>query len=226
MALVARDIEDRTYYPVEDDLGEHELQTYILELLRPLLARLLGSRGQRVHVGSDQFIYWQQYAPTECVAPDLYLLPGVPQSIAIETWKLWERDGVAPSFALEVVTGDWRKDYVNNLRKYERLGVRELVTFDPFTAGRRRTSARIPWQVFRREGDQLLLVVDTATDRVQSEVLDCWLRVVGTGDERRIRIGLGSNGDELFPTEAEAERAEKDRLAARVRELEERLGRG
>src|SRR5512133_1843539 len=103
MTSLAPDLTDRTFYPVEDDLGEHELQTYILELLRPLLARLMAERGTVAHVGSDQFIYWEKYAPTECVAPDLYVLPGVRQSIAIETWKLWEQGGVAPSFALEVV---------------------------------------------------------------------------------------------------------------------------
>lgn len=218
-------------------MGEHELQTYILELLRPLLARLFAARNVPAHVGSDQFIYWQQYAPTECVAPDLYVLPGVAQSIAIETWKLWEHAGIAPSFALEVVSGNWRKDYIGNLRKYERLGVTELITFDPFAVDTRPSSPRIPWQVFRREGKQLVLTVDTATDRVQSEVLDCWLRLVGSADERRIRVGLGSNGDDLFPTDSEAERAEKEReraekervhaenerLTARLKELEARL---
>jgi hypothetical protein len=225
MALVATDIEDRTYYPVEDDLGEHELETYILELLRPLLARLLAVRNVPAHVGSDQFIYWEQYAPTECVAPDLYVLPRVPQSIAIESWKLWERDGIAPSFALEVVTSHWRKDYIDNLRKYERLGVLELLTFDPFAEGSGVTGARVPWQLFRREGDLLSLVADTADDRIYSPALDCWLRVTGVGDSRRVRIGLGANGDELFPTDAEAERAEKERLAALVSELESRLAR-
>ena len=225
VTALAPEAEDPTFYPVEDDLGEHELKTYILELLRPLIARLLGERGVEAHVGSDQFIYWKQYAPTECVAPDLYVLPGVPQAIAIETWKLWERGGVAPSFALEVVSGNWRKDYVDNLRKYERLGVRELITFDPFAPeGRSKRSVRVPFQVFRREGEQLVLTFDGHTDRVESEDLGCFLRVVGEGDARRLRVGLGPEGDELFPTEAEAERAEKERLEARVRELERKLG--
>ena len=235
MSSTAPKIEDPTYYPVEDELGEHELQMYILELLRPLLARLMSVRGITAHVGSDQYIYWREYAPTECLAPDIYVLPGVSQSIAIETWKVWERGGIVPSFALEVVSSDWRKDYTDNLRKYERLGVKELITFDPFAGGR----LRVPWRVFRRSGELLVLAEESSGDRVASEVLECWFRVLGTGDERRLRVGLAPHGEELFPTAEEAERLAKEaerlakeaeRLAKeaaleRIRELEAELKR-
>jgi hypothetical protein len=53
MVLAARKRPDTTIYREEDDVGEHELQRYILEILRPLLARFFAARGEHAHVGSD-----------------------------------------------------------------------------------------------------------------------------------------------------------------------------
>ena len=64
----------------------------------------------RALVGGNQFIYWVQYEPTRTIAPDLYLLPGVDPELAISSWKVWET-GVVPSFALEIVSDDLKKDY-------------------------------------------------------------------------------------------------------------------
>jgi hypothetical protein len=186
---------DPTVYPVEDDLGEHELQTYMRELLRPLLARLFAERGIVAHVGSDQFIYWVQYTPTRSVAPDIYVLPGVSQDIAIGAWKVWLEGGIVPSFALEFVSRDMRKDYLDGPRRYEDLGVDELVVFDPKPSRR-----RVAWQVFRRVDGRFELAERTNADRIRSEVLGCWLRRVGVGDATRVRIGLDPLGEELFPT--------------------------
>lgn len=43
-------------YPEADDMGEHELQRLIAELLRPLLERFLAERGIVAHAGADQFV--------------------------------------------------------------------------------------------------------------------------------------------------------------------------
>lgn len=40
MGGVARSL-DAVYYPETDDMGEHELQCFIAEVLRPLIARWL-----------------------------------------------------------------------------------------------------------------------------------------------------------------------------------------
>jgi len=194
---------DPTFYPVEDDVGEHELQTYILEFLRPLLERYLASIGMRAHVGSDQFIYWREFAPTCSVSPDIYVLPGVSQDIAIESWKVWETQ-VVPSFALEIVTSDYRKDYDESPKRYAELGVQELVIFDPFP-GPQRTAL----QVFRQTPDGFQRIEKTSGDRVRSEVLGCFFRVVGDKHEVRLRVGLGTRGDELFPSLAESEQHER-----------------
>jgi hypothetical protein len=207
MVLAARRRPDPTIYREEDDVGEHELQTYILEILRPLLARFLATRGEHAHVGSDQFIYWVEHDPTQSVAPDLYVLPGVDQAIAIRTWKTFET-GIVPSFALEVVGTDPEKDYDEGPRRYAALGVRELIVFDPFPGTR-----RVRWQIYRRSARGFRSTGVAAGDRVRSRELRCFLRVVGKGMDQRLRIGTGIRGDDLFSTAEEA-------ALARVAELE------
>ncbi len=226
MGVAASQLFDPTVYRVEDDVGEHEIQTYILELLRPLVERYLKKENVHAHVGSDQFIYWIQYDPQACVAPDLYVLPGVSQDIAIDVWKVWERN-VVPSFVLEVVGRDPHKDYERAPHRYAMLGVKELVVFDPFADDERTT-----FNVYRQDSAGLRHVESTDGDRVRSHQLGCFLRVVGTGAATRLRLSVGDTGDELVPTGEEAERAAKEAERAakeaalqRIEELEAELSR-
>jgi len=147
------------------------------------------------------------------VAPDLYVLPGVDPGERVRSWKIW-LDRVVPSFALEVVSTDWQKDYAEVLERYEQLGVPEVLVVDP--DWKERADGRC-WQVFRRvgKGDKRRLVCVEATrdDRVRSKALGCWFRVVGEGHDLRVRIGVGERGEELVPTVEElmeAERAAKE----------------
>src|SRR6185437_6855223 len=109
---------DPTVYPVEEKLGEDTLQTFILELLRPLVERWLQLKGKPAFVGADQFIYYEQFNPRKVVAPDVYVLPGVRPGRRIRSWKTWET-GIVPSFALEVVASiDAEKDYREAPERY------------------------------------------------------------------------------------------------------------
>jgi Uma2 family endonuclease len=191
---------DPTHYPVLKKMGESILQTLIREVLRPGVARWFEQRGERCLVGSDQFIYWVKYTPTQSVAPDLYVLPGVAPDHPVKAWKTWEQ-GIVPSFALEVVSKDVDKDYVEGPPLYGALGVRELVIFDPeFSLGR----DRVRWQVYRRSARKRWAMEErTDADRVRSKVLGCWLRAVGHGTGTRIRLATGLHGDDLVPTPEE-----------------------
>ncbi len=197
--------EDRTVYPIEDDMGEGSLQRFISELLRVLLERWLESRGKATFVGADQYFYWEQLNSTECVAPDVYVLPGIVPGKAVGAWKVWET-GRVPSFAFEVVSQDVDKDYLKSPAKYARLGVEELVVFDPEYAV---DPARFRFQVFRKSKRGLLRVEATNADRVTSKVLGCHLRAVGLGDDCRVRIATGFKGETLFPTDVEARAEER-----------------
>jgi hypothetical protein len=202
---------DPTIYPEEERVGEDILQRWIMELLRPLLQWWLTRRGVKAFVGADQFIYWRQHDPHARLAPDIYVLPGVDPCTRVRTWKLWQ-DRVVPSFAFEVASRDWEKDYFEMPARYDELGVKELVVFDPGFGAHR---DGVQWQVFRRVGKRGLVRVEaTSADRVRSKQLGCWLRAVGTGRELRVRLGEGSRGENLVPTIEEAEHAAKEQERA------------
>jgi hypothetical protein len=199
---------DPTFYPVEEKLGEDTLQMLILELLRPLVERWLAVNGKPTFVGADQFIYYKRFHPQKVVAPDLYVLPGVRPGRRVKSWKTW-KTGITPSFALEVVTSsDTEKDYREAPVRYAELGAEELCIFDvDFEGG----DDRVRWQRYRRLAKRGFVRVEaTNADRIRPRTLGCFLRVVGEGEESRLRLGTGLTGDVLFPTEAEAERAAKE----------------
>ena len=124
------------------------------------------------------------------------------------SWKTWET-GIVPSLAVEVAGTDIAKDYEDGPVEYASLGIDELVVFDPHATPSSNT--RVRWQVFRRVAKRGLVRVDVSQgDRVRSKALRAWLRAVGGGDTVRVRIAEGEHGDQLFPTEAEAERAAKE----------------
>lgn len=215
---------DPTHYPSEDDdVGEHEVQRYIAELLRPLLARWLSEQGRVAHVGADQLFYWEQGNPRLRRSPDVYVIEGVAQDIPeVGSWKVWE--GHSPAFALEVVSLDWKKDYEEAPTDYAKIGVRELVVFDPWATPRSRK--RLRWQVFRRvRGRGFVRVTASNGDRVESRVLGAWLVAVAERGHPRVRLAEGETGDELVPTDGErAEAAEVE--VARLKALLAKLDRG
>ncbi len=200
---------DPTIYPVEERVGEDILQRWILELLRPMVASWLASRGVRAFVGADQFVYYRQFDSHSRCSPDILVIPGLAPDHRVRSWKIWE-EGIVPTFLLEVVSRDLEKDYFTAPERYDEMGATELVVFDPDYE--RDRDLRHRFQVFRRTPRKgWMRVVATDSDRVQSKVLGCWIRSVGEGVELRLRLGTGARGDVLFPTEAERERREAER---------------
>jgi hypothetical protein len=163
-------------------------------------------------VGADQFIYYIKGNPKAVVAPDVYGLTGVEPGVAPRCWKAWE-DGVTPSFALEIMSEvDDLKDVAHAPQRHDELGTQELVVFDPYVEaapGRRR------FRVHRRDRKGRLVVVEE-TNRawVESRVLGCVLRCVGEAEGMRLRLGVGPEGVELVPTDAERAKKEAERAKA------------
>jgi hypothetical protein len=234
MSSLAPGAEDLTVYPVEERVGEDILQRWIVELLRPLVERWLRQVGEQAFVGADQFIYFQQHNPLRRVSPDVYVLPGVAPDTHVRSWKVWET-GIRPSFALEVVSTNWEKDYCQVPLDHDELGTRELVIFDPNFEARREG---VRWQRYGRDASGRLRLVERTDNRaVQSTVLGCALRAVGVGQELRLRLAESRDSLVLFPTAEEAERQAKEaerqakeaerqaneELKARIAELEARL---
>jgi len=215
MSLAAQRMtnDDPTFYPDNDDMGESVIQRLIAELLRPLLARFLTQRGVLAFVGADNFIYWRKGDPSACVAPDIYVLPGLDPDSSPPCWKVWETN-VAPTFALEIVSlKGMGKDVSDAPERHDELGTKELVVFDPFVGDR--PSKRKRFRLHRRnDAGKLVLVEATNRELVQSTELDCTLRAVGRGARLRLRVGTGSLGEKLFPTDDELSRAALEALEA------------
>jgi hypothetical protein len=120
--------------------------------------------------------------------------------------------------------------YLSLPKKYDRLGVEELVVVDP---DHTLDPSRFLFQVFRRSKRGLICEEATNADRVKSKVLGCHLRAVGVADDVRVRLGTGGHGETLFPTDAErtteAEaaaqeaRTRRERAEATSRELAAQL---
>lgn len=218
--------------PDTDNMGESILQALISELLRPLIARFLRQKGVRSFVGADQFFYYDADDLTRRIAPDVYVLPGIEGPREERVWRTWDLVE-PPSFAFEIVGRDVGKDYEDVPIDYKAIGVRELIVYDPDWTLRSRR--RVRWQVWRQVKKRgLVCVLKSNEDRVESTVLGCFLRVVGEGGARRVRLATGRFGDELVATDEElaaqtsdaiareeAERARRE-VAEREREAAER----
>lgn len=203
-------------YPVSDNMGESGLQQFVIRLLIGLFEDYFAALEREALVGGNQFFYYREGDPRAVVAPDLYVLDGESlHPTEIKSWKTWEHGGKAPTLALEIVSDEYRKDYADRLiERYQELGVRELVRYDPIHVTRRR---RELFAHFVRDEAGQLVRRPTFGDRVQLVSYDVWL-VRGAHDV--LRLGVGPKGGSLWPTAAERAAAEAERAAAAEAELE------
>ncbi|HRI66784.1 MAG TPA: hypothetical protein PK156_21205, partial [Polyangium sp.] len=163
-------------------------------------------------VGSDNFIYWVKGNNKACVAPDLYILPGISEKVRPRfyqganrdegSWKTWIHR-VVPNFALEVKAwNNPRKDELQSPERHDALGTKELIVFDPFS--HRRRAPRKRFVVYRRDdAGKLMIVVETNDRRVYSQELDTFVVMDGDDANCMLRLGVGPNGETLLPFESE-----------------------
>ena len=206
---------DDAIYPVSDDMGQSGLQLFVMRVLIDLLEDYFAALGRPVLVGGNQFFYFQRGEPRAVVAPDVYVVDDeVLRPWEVKSWKTWEHAGKAPTFALEIVSDEYRKDYSDQLiDRYQRLGVHELVRYDPRPATR---ATREVFAHFVREGEALVRR-PTPGDRVHLASWDLWL-VRHLHDA--LRLGVGPGGGSLWPTAREArdEEARARAVEARARD--------
>src|SRR5262249_44157071 len=71
------------------------------------------------------------------VDPDVSLIaPATPEGDQLESLLTWKSGHSAPKLAIEVVSSNPNKDYVDAPSRYAASGTRELVVFDPGLRGR------------------------------------------------------------------------------------------
>ena len=207
------------YLRDEDDVGEGTEQGITVRTLLAALSELARERGwARTLVAGDQFFAWVESEPLVRISPDVYLLDDPPTPPYPAMWRTWLEGQAAPRFAVEVVSDDWAKDYLHAPRKYDQLGTRELVIFDPEATLTRR-SQRVVLQIFRRDADDALVRVEAGEGPSYSAELDAWLVVQRGPAGPRLRIARDAAGADLVATAEEvvgALRAENSSLHAVV----------
>lgn len=194
-----RDRADTVHYPVSDDMGESSLQLLVIHVLLDLLRDYFAALERPVFVGANQFFYYKRGDAGAVVAPDVYTIDDeeIP-AWGVKSWKTWEHDGKGPTLAIEVVSDEYAKDYADTvLERYQALGVRELVRYDPGALGRKH---RERFAHYVRDDRGKLARRVTSDNRVRLLSYDFWL-VHHLHD--MLRVGVGPKGASLWPTSAE-----------------------
>lgn len=231
-------LEDETYYPESDGEPVAETPVHLRELVyvwQALDARFAAN--PHVFVGANMFLYYRQGDPSAVVAPNGFVVQGVPKKLAggqeRRTYMLWKEGGRVPCFVLETTSLSTREKDKDKKRIYEQLGVAEYFQFDPcgeylipplqgfrLVRGRYEPVRLNPGSGllsetlgvrFHAEGERLRL-----TDDVTGEPL---LRKEEETAARRKAEEKAAIAEEKAATEAEARR----QAEARVRALEEEI---
>ena len=166
-------------------------------------------------VGMDLLLYYTKDKPEDVVAPDVFVVFGVPDKDR-HNYKVWE-EGKAPSFVLEVASQSSVGENLGCKKDiYERIGVREYCVFDP--------QGGLHWprlQLFRLEGGVYKQVSMRADPdgplAVTSETLGLELRF----EDDRLRLWDPETQEYLL----EYAELRAGRLEERAKRMEERAGR-
>lgn len=181
-------LEDEIFYPESDGEPMAETENHLEEMVYAWEA--LRDRFEAepdVFVGADLFLYYRKGDPRAVVAPDCFVVKGVPKLLPgnrrRRKYLLWE-EGRGPCFVLETTSESTRLRDERKKGTYEQLGVDEYFQFDPLgeylnpklqghrlVGGRYRRIppnpdgsllSRATGVIFRAEGTQLRLT-DAAT---------------------------------------------------------------
>jgi Putative restriction endonuclease len=209
------------YLPDEDDMGEACEQGDIIRTVLSSLGQLaVERRWSDVYLGADTFFAWVPKEPLVRVSPDVYILESPPPRPLPKSFQTWLAGHRPPSWAAEIVSEDWRKDYDQAPEKYAQLGVRELVIFDPEVAlAGGNWGPRAPLQVYQRAEDGAFVRCYIGNGPARSDELDAYLVARREGGAARLRIARDLAGRNIVPTADEAKRAADDRIRALEAEL-------
>jgi Uma2 family endonuclease len=196
------------HFPESAEMPEGPLNFDLRTALYLLLREHLGPE---VTVRSDQFMYFEAEDPTQCLAPDAFVRL-IPRLERIPTWKVWLHG--APEVAVEIISpsDSSHAAWQTKLARYRRVGVRELVRFNPLDEQR-------PLRIWDRVQGSLIERV-VSGPFVPSSVLELYWALAPVDDiPLALRIATAPSLDALLPTGAEARQAEAE---ARQAEAEAR----
>lgn len=133
MATARRTSGRGVMYPTRDGkpIAESEVHLWtMMDLIRPLAAWYRDD--PMVYVGGDLLMYYEEGDPNKRLAPDAFVVKGVPKLPPRDNFLIWE-EGKAPDVVIEVTSKTTRKnDPTRKLVLYrEVLRVPEYFQFDP-----------------------------------------------------------------------------------------------
>ena len=196
------------HYPTTD--GKRKPLTYLIEALDYYF-----QNERHVYVSGDLLIYYEKNHPQKSVAPDVFVVLGIPKRNR-DIYQTWV-EGKAPDVVIEIASPTtYHKDEQIKPELYQRLGVKEYFQYDP-------TGDYLPLPLSGRklddQGQYQTLATQTLTDGtliIASDILRLELRL--EDDELRV---FDPNTKEYLLTyyeEADARRlAEKQAMLERKR---------
>ena len=124
---------DLVDYPESDGQPVAESDTHFEEMADYVIAVLKDHFREQpnVYVAGNNFIYYVEGQPKFCVSPDAYVVHGVKKRRR-RIYQVWKENGRVPSIVFEITSKKThRTDKKKKLDIYEKLGVSEVVLFDP-----------------------------------------------------------------------------------------------
>lgn len=190
-------------YPESDGLpmGETDLHRKWIQYIDDVLCQRY--RGERVYIGSDLLIYYEEGHPTRFLVPDNFVVLNCDTTMR-RVFKTWEECRV-PDVVFEVTsrsTSD--RDQAFKLVTYEQIGVKEYFMYDPS-----QSYLEESLQGFRLEQGSFLQIPETK-NAINHHAIDCQtLGIRLSLDEERLVLSDILSGERLL-TEAETERQAKE----------------
>ena len=120
------------YYPESDGEPMAETDTHRKQMMYLLDALEDHFRDDpHVYVAGNLFIYYQEGDPTKVVAPDVFVVKGVPKRDR-RIYQVWEEEEKVPDVVFELTSRSTRQEDLGPKKgTYEMLGVEEYFIFDP-----------------------------------------------------------------------------------------------
>ena len=154
------------FYPESDGQPMAETDVH-RDLMIDLIAMLREyfRNDPHVYISGNLFLYYEEGNPRRVVAPDVFVVKGVPGGRR-RIYKLWE-EGQPPDVVFEVTSPSTRSEDLRTKHElYERLGVTEYFLFDPLDE-----YLRPPFQGHRLEQDRYVALQPVADGSLWSTVL-------------------------------------------------------
>lgn len=203
--------EKQIVYPETDGkpMAETDVHIDALIYLREALKDYFREESN-VYVAGNMLFYYEEGNPEACVAPDVFVVKGVPKRER-RIYKLWD-EGVPPAVVFEITSRGTRLEDLGTKRAlYAMLGVTEYFLYDPLGE-----YLKPSLQGYQLVGEEYQRVRPEAEERLVSQVLGLELRL----EEGRLRLVNPATGERLL-TPAEALAAQRAEAATR-RAAEER----